>query len=126
MARLRAETLERVEEFADRVLDVVSALEQRRVYARVIDQLADSGTSVGANVFEADEAMTSADFAKTLGVVLKELNETRFWLRLCSRRGWIRATRLTPLLNEATELKAMFGAMVLRTRRKAAKKTKSR
>jgi four helix bundle protein len=126
MARLRIETLDRVEQYSDRVLDVVAALEAKKVYARVIDQLAGSGTSVGANVFEADEAMTNSDFAKTLGVVLKELNETRYWLRLCGRRNWIRASRLTPLLNETLELKAMFGAMALRTRRNAVKKAARR
>jgi four helix bundle protein len=51
-----------------------------------------SGTSVGANIFEADEAMSRPDFCRMLGIVIKELNETRFWLRLVVARKWIRAT----------------------------------
>ena len=39
--------------------------------------MAGAGTSVGANAWKADEAMSRADFCKGLGVVLKELNETR-------------------------------------------------
>lgn len=82
MGRLRVETLERVEKYSDRVLDVVAALEKKRVRGRILDQLTGSGTSAGANTWEADEAVSPADFCKTLGVVVKELNETRFWLRM--------------------------------------------
>jgi four helix bundle protein len=53
-----------------------------------MDQIAASGTSVGANTFEADEAMSRKDFCKALGIANKELNETRFWLRLFVRREW--------------------------------------
>ncbi len=117
MGRLRQETLDRMETYADRVLDVADALERQRRSRRLIEQATDSGTSAGANAFEADEAPTSRDFAKTMGIVLKELNETRFWLRVFVRRGWIRASRMNPLIEETITLKAMFGAMVVRTRR---------
>lgn len=115
MGRLHMETLERVERFGDRVLDVVDALDRRRVRPRVLDQMTGCGTSVGANAWEADEAMSRKDFAKTLGVVPKELNETRYWLRLVGRREWLPADRLEALETEAVELKRMFGAMVSRT-----------
>src|SRR5882724_7932311 len=76
MGRLRADTLLRVEEYSDRVLDVAAALEVKRRWPRIIDQLVGSGGSVGANAFEADQAMSAKDFMKCLGTVLKELNET--------------------------------------------------
>ncbi len=116
MGRLKAATLERVEQFADRVLDVVETLEGKRVSARILSQLTGAGTSPGANVWEADEALSSKDFAKTLGIVVKELNEARYWLRLVGRRGWIAPKRLHPLEAEAIELKKMFGTMIHRTR----------
>lgn len=121
MGRLHQQTLDRAEAYADRTLDVVEALEKQRRSRRIIDQLAGAGTSVGANVFEADEAMTAKDFAKSLGIVAKELNECRFWLRLIGRRGWIPAERLGTLLQETEELKAMFGSMVVRTHRTLAR-----
>ena len=119
VGRLKAATLERVEQFADRVLDVVEALERKRVSTRILNQLIGCGTSPGANVWEADEAMSSKDFAKTLCIVVKELNEARYWLRLVGRRGWITPKRLQPLEAEAIELKKMFGAMIHRTRKTA-------
>lgn len=117
MGRLHLQTLDRAETYADRTLDVVEVLEKQRRSRRIVEQLAGAGTSVGANVFEADEAMTAKDFAKSMGVVAKELNECRFWLRLIGRRGWISAKRLDALLQETEELKAMFGSMIVRTRR---------
>jgi len=124
MGRLRSETLDRMERFADRVMEVAEELDRQGRFRRVVEQLACSGTSSGANAFEADEAMTRKDFAKTLAIVTKELNETRFWLRLIARRAWIKAQRLGPLLRETEELKSMFGSMIVRTRRRdaAAKK----
>jgi four helix bundle protein len=119
MARLRVETLERLEHYADRVLDVVGELERQKRNRRIVDQLAGSGPSVGANGFEADEAMSRSDFVKCLCIVMKELNETKFWLRLVSRRGWISSKRLEPLLVETIELKSMFSAMIIRTRRRS-------
>jgi four helix bundle protein len=119
MGRLPDEFLSRIESFADRVLDVVEVLEATKCPRRLIEQMAAAGTSVGANAFEADEAMSRPDFVKTLSIVNKELNETRFWLRLVTRRGWIPATRLTDLLVEAETLKRIIGAMIARTRENA-------
>ncbi|MCC6677577.1 MAG: four helix bundle protein [Phycisphaerales bacterium] len=119
MGRLGALTLERVEAFGDRVLDEAEALQKQRRFGRVIDQLAGCGTSSGANVYEADEAMTRKDFAKSLGIVVKELNETKYWLRLVSRRGWIKPSLLLPLIQECEELKSVFGSMIVRTRAKS-------
>lgn len=123
MGRLKPEMLDRVDEFSDRVLDVVEVLEKQGRPRRVIEQLAGCGTSVGANLCEADEAMSRPDFVKTLCIVIKELNETRYWLRLIGRRDWIKQTRLLPLQQEADELKRICGAIVSRTRLKAKTKT---
>lgn len=117
MGRLRPETLVRCRTLACRVLDVVQVLEKGRlVPRRVIEQLAAAGTSVGANAYEADEALSRADFVKTLGISVKELNETRFWLELCAEREWVAAARLALLLNEVREIKKMFGTMITRTK----------
>lgn len=119
MGRLTPNLLERVEAFADRILDVADALQKSRRSDRVVHQLVGCGTSAGANCFEADEALSRADFAKTIGIVIKEINESRFWLRLCIRRTWLTPERLTPLLREAEELKKVFGTILTRTRRQS-------
>jgi four helix bundle protein len=115
MARLKSEFLERVDEFCDRVIHVAAALEPR-CSRRIIDQLVGSGTSVGANLYEADEAMSRSDFVKSACISVKELNETRFWIRLIARQGWPTPTRLQPLQHELLELKKILGTMISRTK----------
>lgn len=46
------------------------------------DQLARAGTSVGANIYEAQYAQSKKDFIAKLEIALKESNETSFWLKL--------------------------------------------
>ena len=78
MGRLKPEFLGRIESFGDRVLDVANALARKRVSHRILDQLTGCGTSVGANVFEAHEAMSRPDFCKCLAQSVKELSESRY------------------------------------------------
>lgn len=118
MPRLQESLLERVESLADRVVAVSQALEESKVSKRIVDQLIGSGTAVGANVFEADEAMSRADFVKCMSIANKELNETRFWLRLAARNQWLPATRLGPLSAEIAELKKVLGSIISRSKRR--------
>ncbi|MBK7403725.1 MAG: four helix bundle protein [Phycisphaerales bacterium] len=106
-----------METLCDRVLDVTDALAPSRCPREVLEQIAASGTSPGANTFEAAEAMGRADFLKTLAIAQQELSETRFWLRLVARRQRIPAERLGPLQAEADELRLNIGSIVARTRK---------
>ena len=89
MARLGPEFLERCEAVSHRMVDVAEAIEQRRMARRICDQIVGCGTSVGANMHEADAAMTRKDFVKSLAISAKELSESRFWLRFVGKREWI-------------------------------------
>ena len=55
----------------------------------MIDQFARAGTSVGANIHEAQYAHSKADFVAKLEIALKEANETSYWLRLLKETGRI-------------------------------------
>ena len=76
MSRLREELLDRIVEFGDRGLQLAEALDRKRVFARLTDQISGCFTSVGANVYEAHEAMSDKDFCKALGVAIKEASES--------------------------------------------------
>jgi four helix bundle protein len=119
MGRLRNETLERFEVFAARIVGLAEALEKQRRSRRIVDQLTGAGTSTGANIFEADEAMSRADFVKNAAIVCKELNETRFWLRLIVRCGWITPARIAALQSECDELRKIVGTMIVRAKRRS-------
>jgi four helix bundle protein len=116
MGRLRSELLNRVEAFSHRVLDIVGMLDEQGISRRIVDQLAASGTSIGANLYEADEAMSRKDFVKCLAIANKEMSETRYWLRLVVHRKWVAQVAGEPLLNEGLELQKIIGTMIVRSR----------
>ena len=77
----RNEILEISFEFALLVIDYTEELENARKYV-IAKQLMRSGTSIGANIHEAQSAESRADFTHKLKVAHKEVYETEFWLKL--------------------------------------------
>ncbi len=117
MGRLNPTLLDRIDDFSHRVVDAADAIAEQKRSIRVIDQIYGCGSGVGANAFEADEAVSRKDFCKSLGWSLKELGECRYWLNFVVRRGWIPDARMAPLHDENRQLKAILGAIRHRTRR---------
>lgn len=115
MGRLRKELIARTDSFAERILDVVNAIRHRGCPAFVRDQLGRCGSSVGRNACEADQAATVPEFRHCLGVSLRELGETKFWLRMTVRRTWVRPSRLNPLLDEAQQLTRILFTILARS-----------
>lgn len=116
--RLKSELLDRVLSYGDRALALADRLEDARRSRRVVDQLTGSGTAVGANLYEAHEALSTRDFLKCVGQATKELSETKFWLLLIVKRGYVTQRRLQPLLDETEELLTILKSITGRTRRK--------
>ena len=74
--------VEKSERFADRITKMYRYLSEKRSGDKdMLKQIVRSGTSVGANVSEAQYAQTKADFLTKMTIALKEANETRFWLK---------------------------------------------
>lgn len=76
--------LEKSIEFSLQVIEYTEVLEESRKYV-IAKQLLKSGTSIGANVHEAQNAESMADFIHKMKIALKELEETKYWLTLCER-----------------------------------------
>jgi len=70
--------------FALRVIEFCELLEDNRKYV-IANQLLKSGTSIGANIHEAQNAESRADFIHKMKIAVKELEETKYWLILCER-----------------------------------------
>ena len=68
--------------FGIEIVAFCELLEEKRKYV-VAKQLLRSGTSIGANVFEAQHAESNADFIHKMKIAAKEANETNYWLRIC-------------------------------------------
>jgi four helix bundle protein len=109
---------ERAFQFAFRIVNLYDYLITKRDAARLIArQVFDAGTSVGANLGEADSAQSKADFNSKCSIALKEARESRYWLRLLSGCKSVKQELVTPLTNEAGELVAILTAIVKKAER---------
>lgn len=74
--------LERIVKFAEETIMLCKKLPHNLINSRLISQLIDASSSIGANYCEACEAESSKDFLHKIKIAKKEANETRFFLRL--------------------------------------------
>lgn len=97
-------------------VDVVrycNVLDQQPGVGRVLmSQIARSGTSVGANVEEAQAAESKADFISKMSIALKEARETNFRLRVLAAADIQRLVPPAALVNESDEIRRVLGAIV--------------
>jgi four helix bundle protein len=103
----------RLLEFAAIIIDVSEKLPNSRAGNHLAGQLLRSGTSPYGNHGEAQAPESADDFIHKMKICLKELRETRRWLRLIERKGWLRNDRqLLFILGESEELIRIFKASV--------------
>jgi four helix bundle protein len=81
---MKNQVVEKSIEFAIDIIEYCEILEYHRKFI-ISKQLLKSGTSIGANVHEAQNAESKADFIHKMEIAAKELEETKYWLILCSR-----------------------------------------
>jgi four helix bundle protein len=104
---------DRLLEFAVQVIEVTEGLPSTRAANHIAGQLLRSGTSPYGNHGELESAESRKDFVHKLRICLKELRETRRWLRLLARLKKIQPpSTLADCLNEAEELIRIFVASV--------------
>jgi four helix bundle protein len=104
------ELLEQTKQFALRIFKLVDALPQTIQARAVAVQLIRSGTSVGANYRAACRARSKPEFIAKLGVVEEEADESAFWLELIMETNLLSATKVEPLLSEASEIVAIMAS----------------
>ncbi len=91
------------------IIKIVDALPDTVAGKHVGGQLLRCGTSPGANYEEARGAESRRDFLHKLGITLKELQETRYWLLAVSGAGLVPDTALKGVLPEVDELCRIIG-----------------
>ena len=105
--------------FAARCVKVCAALPVKAIgSASFADQMFRSATSIAANYAEACEAESAKDFVHKLKVAMKELSETRIWLRLIGESGYVEKNKLVDLIGESKELSRILSASVTTARKK--------
>jgi len=110
---------ERLLEYSVRIIKLVEQLPNSRTGNHVAGQLLRSGTSPFPNHGEAQAAESSKDFVHKLRIALKELRESKRWLRLIQKVPLIDDPKLIEnLLNETEELIKIFATSIKTAERK--------
>ena len=110
--------VERTFEFAVRIIKLCGKLDERPGVGRVMmSQILRAGTSVPANVEEAQAAQSKADFISKMSIALKEAREVHMRLRLLAPANLLPEAQLQPLIQEGDEIKRVLGAIIVSTKR---------
>lgn len=103
--------LEKSYAFALEIMGLAKAIREKREYD-LASQLWRAGTSIGANVEEAQAAQSRADFRSKMSIAAKEPRESHYWLRLSLDGGVLDATLITPLIDEIESIKRILTSIV--------------
>ena len=95
-------------DFAARMVKLCKFLEDTKKEHIISKQIIRSGTSIGANINEAQYGNSKADFVSKLHIALKETAETEYWLRLLSKSDYIDDKMFDSLCADCLELKKML------------------
>ncbi|WP_395733589.1 four helix bundle protein [Prosthecobacter sp.] len=110
---LAEEMEDRFLDFAARICALVEALPDTKTGRHISGQMIRCGTSPAPNYAEACAAESRNDFTHKLGIVLKELRETRIWLKLSVKTATMKKSRLNPLIEECSELMNIVGKSIV-------------
>lgn len=106
-SKLRVQSMD----FAVSIINLVRKLKEKRE-SIVSNQIGRSGTSIGANIREAQYAHSKADFVAKLQIALKEANETGYWLELLFRTNYISEEEYKMLDSACTSIRIMLIASI--------------
>ncbi|MBI2405722.1 four helix bundle protein [Candidatus Microgenomates bacterium] len=112
---------ERTAEFGENVIKFCKEVPRGPITDPLITQLVKSGTSVGANYCEADDAESRQDFAHKIGICKKEARESKHWLRIIVVAVPELKQNARVLWQEAKELNLIFNAIINRVKKKISK-----
>ena len=106
---------ERTATFGEAIIGFAKKIPLNPVTTPLISQIVRSGTSVGANYCEADDAGSKKDFKYKIGICRKEARETKLWLRMIATAAPEFKVEARKLWQEAKELHLIFAAIWRKT-----------
>lgn len=111
--------VERMFDFAVRIVKLADMLAPgSRIGEKLALQIIKSGTSIGANVEEAQAAESRPDFIHKYRISLKEARETKYWLRLIVAANLLTERRVGGLRTEADEISRVIAQIIINSRKK--------
>ena len=104
--------IDRSYKFAVEIIKLVNLLPKNTSGVVIGNQIMKAGTSIGANVEEAQGAVSEKDFANKMAISKKEARETRYWLRLIKDSRILNVLQIESLLEECDSLVNILTAIV--------------
>ncbi len=108
---MKKDLLPRTFDFGVNVISLVRRLPKETASYVLGRQLLRAGTSIAANIEEAQAGVSRADFSNKIGIALKEARETNLWLRFIHKADIVSGTLIQPLLDESEQLKKILGSI---------------
>ena len=102
--------------FAIRIVNLCKYLQQEQNEYILAKQLMRSGTSIGANVAEAQQAQSRPDFISKLNVSLKEAYETNYWLRLLHETQYLSQEAFESIIADCSEVEKLLISIIKTTK----------
>ena len=112
-------------DFAIRIIRLYQILVKDKKEYNLAKQLLRSGTSIGANVREAQNAESAADFVHKLAISLKEANETEYWLCLLRDTDFLTEKEFNSIHDDIVSIIKMLTA-IIKTKKRNLKKNNSK
>lgn len=97
--------------FSVRIVNLNKYLSQAKREYVISKQIYKSGTSIGANIAEAQRAQSTADFVAKMKIALKEASETQYWLQLLYETKYITDAEFTSIHNDLVEILKILTAI---------------
>ena len=98
--------------FAVRIVRLCKHLRESRKEFTLSRQLLRSGTSIGANIAEAQQAQSIPDFISKLNIALKEAVETNYWLRLLQATDYLSQAEFNSIFSDCRELEKLLTSII--------------
>ncbi len=95
-------------DFAKRIVVLCRDIKQNSRESVLTNQLLRSGTSIGANIHEAQYAQGTKDFISKFKISLKEVYETEYWLELLFETGYMNEQTYKPIQNDCGAIRRML------------------
>ncbi len=99
-------------QFAVRIVRLCKHLRGTKKEYTLSKQLLRSGTSIGANIAEAQQAQSRPDFISKLNIALKEAVETNYWLRLLQATDYLTQAEFCSIFSDCRELEKLLTAII--------------
>lgn len=95
-------------DFAVRRVKLYKFLYEQKKEFTLSKQLLRSGTSIGANVAEAQQAQSKADFISKINIALKEASKTKYWIRLLNATNYLSTNESDSILSDCVEIEKIL------------------